>query len=65
MHEHHLTLNVVPPGHPGMSRPMGGGDDEAIETLRRAMAEAELLRARLRQLESCPGYDLTVASEAA
>jgi hypothetical protein len=57
MHEHHLTLNLVPPGHPGMSRPVGGGDDKAIETLRHAMAEGELLRARLRQLASSAACD--------
>jgi hypothetical protein len=47
MNEHHLTLNVVPSGHPGEA----GTDDR----FRRAGAEAELLRAHLRQGESHAG----------
>jgi hypothetical protein len=61
MHEHHLTLNLVPPGHPGASYPVAHDADG--DPIRLAMAEAELLRDRIRQLElACPGAP---ASEAA
>lgn len=64
MHEHHLTFSLVPPGHPGASRP-AAVDNDGLEPLRRAMAEGELLRARLRQLQSCADCDPTPLGEAA
>jgi hypothetical protein len=57
MNEHHLTLSIVPSGHPGESPPVRPGDDPTEDPFRRAEAEAEaeLLRARLRHGESHAG----------
>jgi hypothetical protein len=55
MHENHMLLNRVPAGHPGERRPMGLREDREAHPIRRAAAEAELLRARLRQGESHAG----------
>jgi hypothetical protein len=65
MHESHLLLNKIPAGHPGDSRPVGPGQDAETDPIRRAAAEAELLRARLRQGESHAGNFGAVVSEAA
>jgi hypothetical protein len=49
MHEHDMTSNAVRPGHPdASSHPVG--DDSAPDPIRRALAEADLLRARIDQL---------------
>ena len=55
MNEHHLSLKIVPWGHPGGSPPDRPGDHAPADPIRRAAAEAELLRARLRQGESHAG----------
>jgi hypothetical protein len=61
MHEHHLKLNAIPPGHPGASSALAG-DESASDPIRRAMAEAELLRARIREMQrdgvcDCPALE--------
>jgi hypothetical protein len=61
VHEHHVTHESVPQGASGASRPPGG-DDDAGGAIRRAMAEAELLRARIGQLQrdgvcDCPALE--------
>jgi hypothetical protein len=59
MTEHRPTSNVGPP--PGaIAQP--AGDDGALEPIRRAMAEAELLRARIQELQrdgicDCPALE--------
>jgi hypothetical protein len=50
MHEDHLTPNVVPTGRPGAST-RSAADDSASDPIRRAMAEAELLRARIGEIQ--------------
>jgi hypothetical protein len=57
MHENQLLFKHVPPGHPGENRQVGPGNDAGTAPFRRATAEAELLRARLRQGESVAAAD--------
>jgi hypothetical protein len=61
MPEHDMTPTAVPPGHPGASS-QPAGDDGAPDPIRRALAEAELLRARIDQLQraglcNCPAVE--------
>jgi hypothetical protein len=65
MHVNHLLFSRVPAGHPGDSRPLAPGGNAETDPIRRAAAEAELLRARLRQGESHAGNLGTVLWEAA
>ena len=51
MHEHHLMVSTIPAGHPGECRAPAEPRDVA-DTFRRAAAEAELLRATLRQFNA-------------
>jgi hypothetical protein len=62
MNENYLLFNQVPPGHPGSGEP---GDAVHADPFHRAAAEAELLRARLRQGESHAGTLGAVVPEAA
>lgn len=65
MHESHLLFSPVPAGHPGDSRPLVPGESAETDPIRRAAAEAELLRARLRRGESHAGSLGAVLWEAA
>ena len=62
MNENYLLFNQVPPGHPGSVEP---AEAVATDPFHRAAAEAELLRARLRQGESHAGNLRAVVPEAA
>ena len=55
MNEHHFPL-PIPPGHPGEGRRDRGDHYDPKGPFRRAVEEAELLRARLRQGESDAGH---------
>jgi hypothetical protein len=65
MHEYHLPYHLVPPGHPGETRPAGRDDESPAKTFRRAAAEAAVLRARLCQQETQSGCEGPMAQEAA
>ncbi len=65
MHEHHLQLNVVPPGHPGATREVGRRLHRTENPFRRAAAEAALLRTRLCEHEKRGDCDGALAQEAA
>lgn len=64
MHEHHLALNIVRPGHPGETPPVGPGHRYPVDVFRHAAEQAELLRARMRQLELVCGGRPCFGSEA-
>jgi hypothetical protein len=65
MNEHHLTFSLIPPGHPGARYAPGRGDNDTADPIGRAMAEGELLRARILEIQRDGLCDCPPLSDAA